>query len=157
MAETTQGDLLEDLLPPPPAAHVHRVPVVAHTRAVKGHAKPDGLQRRDRAHAAHEKDADRARALEYVRGELRALYERKRRMYYDTPADIYVTSDDAFAILQRWAEMPPALRAAKTQAWMGAIFRAPGWAKIPNRMVKSDPVLRPSNHGAVIACWRVVD
>lgn len=151
-ATAANGDLFGDAVPRLAERPTYVVPVKAHTRTVVG-TPPTGLALRERAHEAHNADEDKARALVFVREQLRALYARRCAMYLHSSSEWFVTSDDAWEILRDWKDAPASLASLPTQAWMGSIFRAAGWRKIPGRMVKSDPKLRPLNHGALIACW----
>jgi hypothetical protein len=130
------------------ASPMHRTPVRAHMRRVKGDAPPSGRQRRDAALAKHEEDAAKRVALTYIRARLVDLY----RSRLATNPDATVNADDADELLREWSACPAEVRALRSQNWRGKIFAARGWEKRGDT-----PSIRPHMHATPIACWRFVE
>jgi hypothetical protein len=133
-------------------APTHTVDVRAHLRTLPGPATPSGVARKEAALSAHEASDPKARALAYVREQLRDLY-RSRAATWPAHQVAYVNADDADRILRSWPQYPVELHTLGNN-WRGSIFRGAHWKIVTGA---DQPSLRAHLHGTSIPGWKYVE
>ncbi len=128
---------------------VRRTEVRAHMRRVPGEPLPTGEERKKAALDAHDLNAHKRAAKEWVREELRKLYASRcnDRIRFPVP---FVNADDAKRLLDNWPQRPRELDAIEGH-WRGTIFKK-GFEHTGGRR----PTVRDELKGTELPDWRPI-